>query len=59
MPRGEESDDLFLGELGWGLSSYLFHPPLADLNLTFGVDGTRTSIRWEVWDGQPVNGSAD
>ena len=48
MPRGEEPDDLFLGELGWGLSSYLFHPPLGDLNLTLGVDDVRASVPWEV-----------
>ena len=38
MPRGEEPKDLVLGELCWGLSSYLFHPLLADFDVTLGVN---------------------
>jgi len=37
MPCGEEVEDLFLGELCWRFSSYLFHSLLADFNLTFGI----------------------
>lgn len=48
VPCGEETEDLFLGELRWWFSSYFFHPLLTDFYLTLGVDEIWASVRWEV-----------
>lgn len=48
VPCGEEAEDLFLGELCWRLSSYLFHSLFAYFNLTFGVYDISASIRGEI-----------
>ena len=55
MPCGEEAENLFLGELCWRFSSYLFHPLLSDFNLAFGIDDIGTGVRGEIWMSQPVN----